>query len=89
MKNNIAETIRSLLSLFSFMFCYLLAVVSAFFVLPEAAIFVQAQYDSLPGITRLTVCAVLLLTMMAALIYTFRSRGLKAMPAILDSRSRP
>lgn len=88
MKFTIVATIRSLFSLVSFMFWYLLAVTAVFFVLPEAAMFLQAQYEGLQDMTRLIIGLPLLMATVAGMIHAFRSRGLTDTPTRLEHRSR-
>lgn len=89
MKQTIFATIRSLFGLFSFMFWYLLAVAAAFLVLPEAAVYLQSQYEELQVMTRLMIGVVLLVSVMASLIHLVHSRGLTAIPARPDHQTRP
>lgn len=88
MRLTIVATIRSLFSLFSFMFWYLLAVATVFFVLPEAAMFLQAQYEGLQVITRLCIGLALLIATMAGVIHALRSRSPADLTARLDHHSR-
>ena len=88
MKFTIVATIRSLFSLVSFMFWYLLAVAAVFFVLPKAAMFLQAQYEGLQVMTRLIIGLALLIATLAGVIHALRSRGMTDLPARLEHHSR-
>ncbi|HKX56363.1 MAG TPA: hypothetical protein VJN01_09680 [Xanthomonadales bacterium] len=88
MKFTIVATIRSLFSLVSFMFWYLLVVGAVFFVLPEAAMFLQAQYEGLQVMTRLIIGLALLVATLAGVIHALRSRGTTDLPARLEHHSR-
>jgi hypothetical protein len=88
MKHTFVATIRSLFSLFSFMFWYLLGVAAVFFVLPEAAMFLQAEYEGLQVMTRLIIGLTLLTATMAGLIHALRSRGMTDLHVTLEHHSR-
>lgn len=88
MKYNMIEISRSLFRLFSFVFWYSLAVALAFYVMPKAFVFLQAQYEVLDGVTRIAILVAMLVIIVAGLISAFRTRGPDSQPARLDRGSR-
>ncbi|HET6565120.1 MAG TPA: hypothetical protein VFG52_06860 [Xanthomonadales bacterium] len=87
MKYSIIEISRSLLRLFRFVFWYSLAVALAFYVMPKAFVFLQAQYEVLNGATRIALLIGMLVIIVAGLIGAFRARGLVSQPPRLDRHS--
>jgi hypothetical protein len=84
MTKPIIENFRNMFKLFNFVFWYALAVSAVFYFLPRAAVYLQGQYETLSGSTRLLLLGGLVVSVCIAMYRLIRSRHLhKTQPAFV------